>query len=343
MDRLTQTVSRVLSSLSTSFPDLVFSSHSSNPSEDTLIRESAAEGERFSQYFVTKHGENCAFFMESPIVDAITVSGVEQKPLLLFLSSSLHENEDKLENLLASPSIVEYLKTNFVCWGCDVTTKYGYSLLLEVNFPVPELPAVVLMIKKSETSPLSLLGIIPYKQGMTADSFRTTIEVTVATSLAEIQEAEMERQRLEENRRLAEQQRQEYEAAVAADRERMRESAASESVEETEEDTLPAQASDEASHEEMEILRSRIPAEPIEGDIVRVRIVYPDGTKLQRNFLRSDDVGLLLDLVALDIFDHQLSYKLSELCMTIPKVSIDESMRGNTFSDLNVKGSCVFR
>ena len=114
----------------------------------------------------------------------------------------------------------------------------------------------------------------------------------------------------------------------------MRESAASESVEETEEDTLPAQASDEASHEEMEILRSRIPAEPIEGgkarnesssgDIVRVRIVYPDGMKLQRNFLRSDDVGLLLDLVALDIFDHQLSYKLSELCMTIPKVSIDE-------------------
>lgn len=114
----------------------------------------------------------------------------------------------------------------------------------------------------------------------------------------------------------------------------MRESAASESVEETEEDTLPAQASDEASQEEMEILRSRIPAEPIEGgkarnesssgDIVRVRIVYPDGTKLQRNFLRSDDVGLLLDLVALDIFDHQLSYKLNELCMTIPKVSIDE-------------------
>ena len=82
MDRLTQTVSRVLSSLSTSFPDcmgrwddesnlVVFSSHSSNPSENTLIRESAAEGERFSQYFVTKHGENCAFFMESPIVDAV--------------------------------------------------------------------------------------------------------------------------------------------------------------------------------------------------------------------------------------------------------------------------------
>ena len=82
MDRLTRTVSRVLSSLSTSFPDctrrwdgesnlVVFSSHSSNASDDTLIRESAMEGERFSQFFARKHGENCALFMESPIVDAV--------------------------------------------------------------------------------------------------------------------------------------------------------------------------------------------------------------------------------------------------------------------------------
>ena len=96
----------------------------------------------------------------------------------------------------------------------------------------------------------------------------------------------------------------------------MRGSAISESAEETEEESLPAQPSDEISlQEEMELLRSRIPEEPTEGrkwiegpragDIIRVRIVYPDGTKLQRNFLRSDDVGLLLDLVTLDIFDHQ--------------------------------------
>lgn len=82
MDRLTRTVSRVLSSLSASFPDcrgndddmsflVVFSSHSSNASDDTLIRESAMEGERFSQFFTRKHGENCSLFMESPIVDAV--------------------------------------------------------------------------------------------------------------------------------------------------------------------------------------------------------------------------------------------------------------------------------
>lgn len=134
----------------------------------------------------------------------------------------------------------------------------------------------------------------------------------------------------------------------------MRGSAISESAEETEEESLPAQPSDEISlQEEMELLRSRIPEEPTEGrkwiegrragDIIRVRIVYPDGTKLQRNFLRSDDVGLLLDLVTLDIFDHQLTYKLSELCMTVPKVSVDEVGNGRMSDFVELEGKHLFR
>ena len=47
----------------------------------------------------------------------------------------------------------------------------------------------------------------------------------------------------------------------------------------------------------MEVIRAGIPAEPRGGEMLRIRVVYPDGTKLQRNFLPSDKVALLLNLV----------------------------------------------
>ena len=61
-----------------------------------------------------------------------------------------------------------------------------------------------------------------------------------------------------------------------------------------------------------------------EGELVRLRVVYPDGTKLQRNFLLSDDVGFLLDLVELDMYDNHMENELSELYMTMPRITVNE-------------------
>lgn len=73
----------------------------------------------------------------------------------------------------------------------------------------------------------------------------------------------------------------------------------------------------------MEAIRSRIPPEPTGGQIVRVRIVYPNGTKLQRNFLPSDSVALLFDMVELDSYDHSMGIQDFQLCMTMPRLDID--------------------
>ena len=62
------------------------------------------------------------------------------------------------------------------------------------------------------------------------------------------------------------------------------------------------------------------------GDLVRVRVVYPNGTKIQRNFLSSDKLGLLLDLVVLDMYDNKMEQKLDELCLTVPRVNVNEVM-----------------
>ena len=73
----------------------------------------------------------------------------------------------------------------------------------------------------------------------------------------------------------------------------------------------------------MEEIRRGIPMEPTEGEIVRLRIVYPDGTKLQRSFLASDRFGFVLDLIDLDIFDHNLGFPEFRLCMTMPRKELD--------------------
>lgn len=73
----------------------------------------------------------------------------------------------------------------------------------------------------------------------------------------------------------------------------------------------------------MEAIRRGIPMEPTEGEIVRLRIVYPDGTKLQRSFLASDRFGFVLDLIDLDIFDHNLGFPEFRLCMTMPRKELD--------------------
>lgn len=86
---------------------------------------------------------------------------------------------------------------------------------------------------------------------------------------------------------------------------------------------------DDEKAAKMEAIRCRIPKEPTEGEIVRLRIVYPDGTKLQRNFLASDRFGFVLDLIDLDVFDHNLGFPEFRLCMTIPRKELDRvGMRG---------------
>lgn len=76
--------------------------------------------------------------------------------------------------------------------------------------------------------------------------------------------------------------------------------------------------------ERMEVIRAGIPAEPRGGEMLRIRVVYPDGTKLQRNFLPSDKVALLLNLVELDMFDHQMDIDAFELYVAIPKLCLND-------------------
>ena len=75
--------------------------------------------------------------------------------------------------------------------------------------------------------------------------------------------------------------------------------------------------------ERMETIRATIPVEPKSGDIVRIRVIYPSGTKLQRNFLSHDSVSLLYQLVELDMFDHGMGIPSFHLCAQASKESIE--------------------
>ena len=93
--------------------------------------------------------------------------------------------------------------------------------------------------------------------------------------------------------------------------------------------------------ERMEAIRARIPEEPksvddegrshVDGEIVRIRVIYPNGTKLQRNFLSRDLVSLLYQLVELDIIDHGMNIPSFQLCATASKDCIESVGIGGEF------------
>ena len=69
-----------------------------------MISESNSEGKKFSNMFREKHGEDCNQFMDSSLMDAVTthvtIARIEQKPILVYMSSPLHENEEAFQKLL---------------------------------------------------------------------------------------------------------------------------------------------------------------------------------------------------------------------------------------------------
>ena len=56
---------------------------------------------------------------------------------------------------------------------------------------------------------------------------------------------------------------------------------------------------------------------------MRIRVIYPNGTKLQRNFLSSDLVSLLYKLIELDIYDNRMNINSFQLCATASKECIE--------------------
>ena len=60
------------------------------------------------------------------------------------------------------------------------------------------------------------------------------------------------------------------------------------------------------------------------GNIVRVRIVYPDGTRIQRNFFETDAIGLIFDLVELDAYDNNMELEPFQLVLSSPKCVFDQ-------------------
>lgn len=166
LDSVTYHLNKFFSSLSQSFPDCivhgcsfkcidVYAPHATNDEDKVLIDESEKEGKKFSTHFRDVYGDSCSQFLDSSLLDAVMfvslfsyrlpfhlwkrnhwyciwhhhimriIIHLHRLSFLFFLTS----------RLLADRVVVEYLKENSVCWGCDVTSKYGYSLVLVHDVP----------------------------------------------------------------------------------------------------------------------------------------------------------------------------------------------------------------
>jgi FAS-associated factor 2 len=270
----------------------------------------AEQARRFLQQFKSSYGDRHPRFVESGIKQAITQAKNEFKFLFVYLHSSEHQDTDQYcSDVLCHPDVVAYVNSHFVSWGGDVrfSDAYQFSQRLEVT----RYPYVALL----NTTPSNQVQLVAAMQGPTEPG----------TLLAHLTAAEdqhgmvlmaqrLELQEREFARRLREEQNQEYESSLAADRERdvlrqaERERAEAEALEaerEAQRQRMEVEAEERARQELLDALARRraegaaaLGPEPEAGPgTALVRLRLPDGSSSQRRFLAGDPMSCVFRFV----------------------------------------------
>jgi FAS-associated factor 2 len=281
------------------------------------------QARQFTQQFAAKYGDSRPQWVEESWRQAATLAHQQFKFLLVYLHSPEHEDTDNyVRNVLCSPEVVEYVNQQFVCWGGDVRKPDAFNLSGRLN--ISTYPCVALLAFSGSRTKLvtAAQGRVQKQQLMSA--LQRAVDDQGMLLMAE----RLEQEEREMSRRLLAEQNAEYEASLAADRERearrqeeqrkveeatrhtaMEEARARAEAEAVEQRRLQAIASITARRQEK---AASLPAEPAAGTpgIATIRVRLPDGKNQQRRFEPGTTAQVLYDWVdSLEGFDS-LKYSL---------------------------------
>eukprot|EP00798_Chlamydomonas_sp_ICE-L_P009156 gene9156-16281_t len=309
--------------------------------------DSSEQARCFIQQFKAKFGDRHPRFIDSGIRQSTSAAKEQHRFLFTYLHSPEHQDSAKFcEDVLCSPVVVEYVNEHFVCWGGDVTFTDPYVLATRLS--VTSYPHIALLNVASDNRVqvvASLAGCVNVEkllaammnaqdeQGALLVAQRAEKLLEAMTNAQDEQGALLVAQRAEVqerdfNRRLLAEQNDEYEASLAADRERearrQKEREAEEAERKAQEEAeaialaelaeqkrLVAEAAEAEAKRNAELeasLEARraekklsLPEEPgpevSSSFVALVRVRLPDGTSCQRRFLASHNIGNVFDLV----------------------------------------------
>jgi FAS-associated factor 2 len=323
------------------------------PQERFLITDNVDDEETgtviFSHNFVTRYGHCHPMFfhgsLEAAVREATHCPAKERRLLAMYL----HHDSSVLSNVfcqqvLCAESIVDFLTSNFVVWGWDVTHESNRQMLLASvsrsfgpsgvatirSFDMDRYPVIILVSRiRAATEIVSVVsGTVGVDETM--GSLLHALEMYRAQQVLDIREEE-EREARE---RVIREQNEAYQESLRAD---MAKDEAKRAVEKQKElDEEERQAESRRAEVERKRVLATLPAEPgptCTEPICSVKCRLPTGKFVSRKFLQSAPLKILLDFLMTegytkDKFKFLYSYPKKDLLEAHPETQ----QMGNIFS-----------
>lgn len=250
---------------------------------------------RFIGEYEMEYGQQHPAFFQGSYSQALSHAKSELKFMLVYLHCADHQDTPVFcRTTLSDLNLVEYVNNTMVFWGCSVTTAEGYrvSQALREN-AYPFLALIVLRDGR-----MTVVGRL--EGPSTPIQLTAQLQALVRDNEAHLVVARAERQERELTAALRLQQDEDYQESLRADQEKERkkqqekEEADRKELEEKQKEEDQQRQKDNIRRLKMEMI-DKVTREPEEGEegVVHIVVKLPQGTRLERRFLKTDSLSSL--------------------------------------------------
>jgi len=246
--------------------------------------------------------------------------------VFVYLHSPLHPKSETFVKMLNGSEeglSLSSVLSDCVKWGGNIHHAEGSKVA--TDFQVSSYPFCALLVCKSRTS-VELFWRMSISDTMSISDLCAKMGTAIAVYYPILREEETRRNRRREEIQLREEQDREFQQTLLEDQRREAERLAQQEADRQVE--LQAQREIEIAQQReqsrLDNARSLLQEEPKTGNIARLRIMFPSGTRTERRFLTSDTIEVIQAFVILHMHEKEIPITHFQLEMNYPKKVLDD-------------------
>lgn len=287
------------------------------PDPRRFITDPAGDVISFITHFEAKYGSAHPVFYQGTYSQALNDAKRELKFLLVYLHGDEHQDTPEFCRLtLSNQDVIDFLNVNMLFWACSIQTAEGYRVSQALRENCYPFLAVIVLRENRMTVVARLEG--PVKSRELVLWLRQVTQENESSLLT----ARAERLERSLNQTIRQQQDEAYLESLKADQEkekRKMEERRQRDEEEMQKQQKELQAQrkrEEIQHLKVE-LADQVPNEPSADAVNTIHVVIklPEGTRLERRFMRNHSLKYLYYFV----FCHDQSPNEFEITSNFPR------------------------
>ncbi|XP_068145236.1 FAS-associated factor 2 [Drosophila tropicalis] len=261
--------------------------------EQRIVTDPLGDVMKFIREYYERYPEHPVFY-QGTYAQALNDAKQELRFLIVYLHKDPTKNPDVdtfCRETLATPSVIEYINTHTLLWGCDVSSPEGYRVMQSItvrNFPLMAMISL-------RANRMTVVG--RFEGDCTAEGLLRRLRAVVAANEVWLSQARADRLERNFTQTLRRQQDLAYEQSLLADEEKERQKqreldAIRQQQEAVEQERRAAeQRKENIARQKIELSRF-VPTEPSVDAMGSIAVVFklPSGKRLERRFRETDSV-----------------------------------------------------